>query len=417
MARPSSVRLSRLSTIGWIGLGAMGRPMALNLFTKTFIAHQQPGSSSELPSFLFCEQDDSRADSFLQDLKERGGSELATRVARVGHGREMASGASRIITMLPSTPQVQAVYLDPAAGILSGLQELPVDTPSLRVDVSATSSGDGASGTEKLSSSTTLSSGAEATTPVTGTPGTPLSAPPPPTATAPHTLLIDQTTLDPTVAIDIANTIHSSTSHRTLMLDAPVSGGTVAATSGQLTIMFGSPSDSATALALPLLQTMARDGGVIKCGGNGAGVGVKVCNNLILAINQIALAEGLLLGKLLNIDPVLLHSVVNTSSGQSWSSRVNAPIAELPGTPGSRNYSGGFQSRLMLKDVGLALSAAHANDLPIPMTWAAKSIYEAVCREGEGELAVKDFSVVYEWLKQKQSEGVERGWKADPTET
>lgn len=121
--------------------------------------------------------------------------------------------------------------------------------------------------------------------------------------------------------------------------------------------------------------------------------------SLILAINQIALAEGLALGRSLGIDPVLLHNVVNTSSGtswrrarshcalrdmpirnrklsgngtrleplyglilcslsvrgadprsgQSWSSRVNSPLPEVANSPGSRGYSGGFQSRLMLK--------------------------------------------------------------------
>ena len=41
-------------------------------------------------------------------------------------------------------------------------------------------------------------------------------------------------------------------------------------------------------------------------------------SSLILAVNQIALAEGVALGKSLGIDPVLLHSVVNSSSGQSY---------------------------------------------------------------------------------------------------
>lgn len=82
----------------------------------------------------------------------------------------------------------------------------------------------------------------------------------------------------------------------------------------------------------------------------------------------------------------------------------------------------------VVQDVGLALHAAHTYDLPTPLTWAAKSVYEAVCEEDNGELATKDFrlverlflgswimlishSVVFEWLKRKQQQGVERGWK------
>ena len=57
--------------------------------------------------------------------------------------------------------------------------------------------------------------------------------------------------------------------------------GTTAATSGNLTIMFGSPSEIASGHAVPLLQRMAREGGVIPCGRNGTGVGVKVCNKCV----------------------------------------------------------------------------------------------------------------------------------------
>jgi len=298
--------------------------------------------------------------------------------------------------MLPSTPQVESVYLDSTSGILSGLKALPSDTPPL-----------------PLPSSTLAGAPELGDTPPVAGPSTPTQslAEASPREEPPHTILIDQTTLDPTFAKQLAERVHSETSGRVVMLDAPVSGGTVAATAGLLTIMFGSPSPLATLHAVPLLQRMAREGGVIACGRNGTGVGVKVCNNLILAVNQIALAEGLALGRSLGIDPVLLHSVVNTSSGQSWSSKVNSPLPEVPGSPGERGYTGGFQSRLMLKDIGLALHAAHTYDLPTPLTWAAKSVYDAVCEEDEGAMATKDFSVVFEWLKRKQEQGVERGWK------
>lgn len=63
--------------------------MALNLFTKTWLAHQQTTQASqEAPSFLICENDERRADAFMEDLRQRGGSELANRVNRVGNGRE-----------------------------------------------------------------------------------------------------------------------------------------------------------------------------------------------------------------------------------------------------------------------------------------------------------------------------------------
>ncbi|WVN85462.1 uncharacterized protein L203_100608 [Cryptococcus depauperatus CBS 7841] len=390
----------RLNATGWIGLGAMGHPMALNLFTKTYIAHQQGASSGNSIRFFICEQDDSKADAFVRELKARGGMDLADRVMRVGSGREMALAASRIFTMLPSTPQVETVYLDPSHGILAGLRQLPKDTLALTPRSSRTvDSLNEAEGVEK-----------ECIVPTSpdSSPSTASSS-----TVVPHTLLVDQTTLDPTVSLQVSSVIHQETSRKALMLDAPVSGGTVAAQKGDLTIMFGSPSDTATLLATPLLQRMARVNGVIECGKSAAGVGVKVCNNLVLACNQIALAEGLALGQSLGIDPSLLTGVINSSSGSSWSSRTNPPVKEIPNTPASRDYSGGFQTRLMLKDVSLALSAAHKHDLPTPLTWASQSIYESVCQEGDGSWAGKDFSVVYEWIQKKQREGVETGWKGD----
>ena len=61
--------------------------MALNLFSKTLMAHQA-NASGDSPSFLICENDDRRAQAFMEDLRQKGGSELASRVNRVGSGRE-----------------------------------------------------------------------------------------------------------------------------------------------------------------------------------------------------------------------------------------------------------------------------------------------------------------------------------------
>jgi 3-hydroxyisobutyrate dehydrogenase len=72
------------------------------------------------------------------------------------------------------------------------------------------------------------------------------------------------------------------------MVDCPVSGGgrvrgranagITGATAGTLTLMLGSDDAGAAALARALMQLTARGGGVVSCGGNGAGIGAKVCN-------------------------------------------------------------------------------------------------------------------------------------------
>lgn len=60
--------------------------MAINLFTKTYLAEN---IAQQRPSFLICEQDDSRAEAFMRDLREKSGAELARVVQRVGSGREL----------------------------------------------------------------------------------------------------------------------------------------------------------------------------------------------------------------------------------------------------------------------------------------------------------------------------------------
>lgn len=111
--------------------------------------------------------------------------------------------------MLPSTPQVESVYLDPEVGVLAGLKDLPADTSPLGPPGS--SSGVESAGTSGTQDGSTPSA-------VSGQRGTAYE-------NEPHTLLIDQTTLDPTFAITLAERVQSETLGRALMLDAPVSGG------------------------------------------------------------------------------------------------------------------------------------------------------------------------------------------------
>lgn len=116
--------------------------------------------------------------------------------------------------MLPSTPQVESVYLDPAAGILAGLNDLPPDSEPLALPLSnmTTSSDQSSVHTSQPTGKSTMRNMVDSIT------GTGNEHPP-------HTILIDQTTLDPTFAMFLAEKVQSETLGRALMLDAPVSGG------------------------------------------------------------------------------------------------------------------------------------------------------------------------------------------------
>jgi 3-hydroxyisobutyrate dehydrogenase len=91
---------------------------------------------------------------------------------------------------------------------------------------------------------------------------------------------------------------------------------------------------------------------IIHCGPSGAGLAAKICNNLMLGIEQIATAEAMLLGQKLGLDPAVLASVVNSSTGACWASSVNNPVrGSLPGKspPCERDFEGGFATALMFK--------------------------------------------------------------------
>ena len=82
---------------------------------------------------------------------------------------------------------------------------------------------------------------------------------------------------------------------------------------------------------------------VFHCGGPGTGEIAKICNNLVLGINMIALGEGLSLGEKLGIDPKVLSSILSVSTGRSWCvDTYNPRPGILENVPSSRDYNGGF---------------------------------------------------------------------------
>ncbi|KAG9118736.1 hypothetical protein FRC07_006612 [Ceratobasidium sp. 392] len=135
----------------------------------------------------------------------------------------------------------------------------------------------------------------------------------------------------------------------------------------------------------------------------------QICNNLVLGIQQIAVAEAMLLGTSLGLSPAMLAGVLNTSTGRCWSSEVNNPIpGALPGKspPCEKDYHGGFASKLMQKDMVLAQHAASTVSAPLPLGDAATNIYATMNGQDNSEgqkFADKDFSVVYEYLRQLAS--------------
>jgi 3-hydroxyisobutyrate dehydrogenase len=209
---------------------------------------------------------------------------------------------------------------------------------------------------------------------------------------APGTPLIDSSTIDPLTAREVAM---DAKAKNCPMVDAPVSGGVGGAEAGTLTFMVGGEVRDFEA-AKPILQAMGKN--IVHCGGIGNGQVAKICNNMMLAIEMIATAEGMTLAAQLGMDPRVFAAIVNTSSGRCWSSDTYNPYpGVLENVPASRGYAGGFGSDLMLKDLTLVTDAAKTARLPVMLGALAQQIYQKHSIDGHGG---KDFSsVILQYLK------------------
>lgn len=198
--------------------------------------------------------------------------------------------------------------------------------------------------------------------------------------------LIDSSTIDPHTAREVSTT---AAKQGNAMADAPVSGGTGGAVAGTLTFMVGATPELFDVIK-PVLAQMGKN--IVHCGGAGNGQVAKICNNMLLGISMIGVAEAMSLGTALGIDATVLAGIINTSSGRCWSSDTYNPYpGVMDNVPAARNYTGGFGADLMLKDLGLAGDAAKQARQPIMLGALARELYQTFSLQGSGG---KDFSAI-----------------------
>jgi 3-hydroxyisobutyrate dehydrogenase-like beta-hydroxyacid dehydrogenase len=166
---------------------------------------------------------------------------------------------------------------------------------------------------------------------------------------------VDLSTTGPEVAEAVAELLGTA---GVGVVDAPVSGGTAGAESGQLTVMVAGAPES-IAIARPVLELL---GSRIFVVGDrpGQGQAVKVINNLMSACSVAITAEAASLGVKAGLDPATLLEVVAASSGSNTSAAQKFPAYVL-----TRNFHQGFRLNLMAKDVRLCLSEARRHGVPM----------------------------------------------------
>lgn len=199
------------------------------------------------------------------------------------------------------------------------------------------------------------------------------------------TLVIDSSTIAAADAVTVAK---AASELGIDFLDAPVSGGTGGAIAGSLTFIVGG-SDKAFARAEPILSVMGKN--IFHAGDHGAGQVAKICNNMLLGILMAGTAEAINLGVKNGLNPKVLSDIMLQSSGRNWTLEVYNPYPQvMENVPSSNGYQGGFMSKLMQKDLNLAMQTAQDTNVETPMGAKAAELYEAHSVEN-GD---KDFSSI-----------------------
>jgi 3-hydroxyisobutyrate dehydrogenase len=186
----------------------------------------------------------------------------------------------------------------------------------------------------------------------------------------PGTVLVDMTTSEPALAVEIDRAARAQGVHA---VDAPVSGGDVGAREARLSIMIGGEKEAVDALR-PLFEVMGKT--IVHQGPAGAGQHTKMVNQVLIATNMIGVCEGLLYAYKAGLDlNVVLQSVGSGAAG-SWSLNNLGPRM-IAG-----NFEPGFFVEHFLKDMGIALAESRRMNLSLPGLALAEQLYRAVAAQG-----------------------------------
>ncbi len=188
----------------------------------------------------------------------------------------------------------------------------------------------------------------------------------------PGAVLVDMTTSEPSLAVEIAESAGARGVHA---LDAPVSGGDVGARNASLSIMVGGPADVFGAVR-PCFEVMGAT--VVRQGGHGAGQHTKMVNQVLIASTMVAMSEGLAYAYRVGLDVEQVLTSVASGAAGSWSLSNLAPRVV------AGDFAPGFFVDHLVKDLGIALAEAERARLALPGLAMAHQLYVALQAQGRG---------------------------------
>lgn len=190
----------------------------------------------------------------------------------------------------------------------------------------------------------------------------------------PGALLIDMGTTSMVATKGFAEAVEKSGG---FYVDAPVSGGTIGAMAGNLTIMAGG-SDAAFGKALPVLKVLGER--ITHVGGTGAGQVAKAANQVIVGLNIGAVAEALALARAAGVDPGKVREALKGGFADSRILEVHGKrMVDGDFTPGAK-------STTQRKDMVQALDLADGLQLKMPATALSKELYDRLISSGGADL-------------------------------
>lgn len=180
-----------------------------------------------------------------------------------------------------------------------------------------------------------------------------------------------------TVAPDYARSVDKRCAVQAIeFLDAPISGGTVKAAQGKLSVM-ASGAPAAFKKARPALDAMAET--VFELGNSaGTGSAMKAVNQMLAGVHIAAMAEAITFGMTQGIDPETFMKVIPRCAGTSWMLENRAPHVV------SGDYTPHSAVDIWPKDLGIVLDAARAAAFSAPLTTAALQQFLAASGMGLG---------------------------------
>jgi 3-hydroxyisobutyrate dehydrogenase-like beta-hydroxyacid dehydrogenase len=205
---------------------------------------------------------------------------------------------------------------------------------------------------------------------------------------APGTLFIDHSTIAPPAAKRIEEDLRRDGFR---FVDAPVTGGSMGAQKGQLTIFLGG-SEEDCAEAIDIVKPYAKR--AERVGDPGAGQMAKMANQIAVAGSLIGLCESLSFASRAGLDIAQIKDMVGGGAAGSWAFENYGPKIL------ARDWSPGFSVKNQRKDFGYCFEAANEINAAIPATRLVDELLKRLQDEGRGEQAT---AALYEVLQRRSS--------------